>query len=847
METDPTLADPFEDAIEAIAESQIAEIVKSRSSDSLQQTHPEPAVEHPAAPEVAVELLRSYAGGFLTSGVVNPDTVKGEIIDDFGFVVPPQHEAAYTNHRQKTAAMHELWRERWIAWVETVPAHKFLNPTDAVLAMTRGGIPTQFRPSVWLVSTGANMIKEANPNLYAELVEAIDRDSQQGLMPQVYDQVAKDLYRSIPNNIYFRSANAHCFGALKRVLLAYALHNMSVGYCQGMNVLCSMLLLIMTEEDAFFMLKIIVERILPSYFGQGLSGLTTDMSIIEAMMEDRSSELIEHLNTIGMPMHVVTTRWLLCIFVNAMPSEGALRIWDCVLLEGRKALIKAVMALFEVLKPQLLSCPDCDTAFELLQSVAGRMWDASALVHLMNDTTPSGLFSKKPIGVYVTAERLQSFRNKVKQEELEQDRQQREPSSKSGMFSSVKNWTNKQVAKLQRMKKSANWLDDIVKLVQESGLALTHTPKTLAQALLYTDDPGSLLDPASEGSEEVESGLSRQMVLRSNSLIMYMYFKLTQEDTVASVQASVSQQISQSEVFHVNGTAAKWRPAYWMSFDHKSKQLVFVIRPAFPGMQLSDYIGPAVPFMNGFAHAGMVAGARWFASNVTELLKQGLQLHPGYKLVIVSHALGAGVGMLATLLLRREQPALDAEFHGFSTPACISEDSAYLCQSCVTSIILGHDCIPALCLRRLGNLASRVRAGSLLLSVEEEQQMESSMTESQLQPMLISAHESILLQRLRGKEGEIPELRAARIKHTECSSDGLALSPSMFSNHGLPAYFRTLQLLSETIQPLQDQPEEAACAEDDVTASVPSPAAEPDTPSNKTEKTERKRRPSGRA
>ena len=101
--------------------------------------------------------------------------------------------------------------------------------------------------------------------------------------------------------------------------MAYALHNMTVGYCQvtalsccaavdcgsqGMNVLCGVLLLVMQEEDAFFMLKTIVERILPSYFGAGLSGLTIDQSTIEAMMEDRSSDLCEHLNTIGLPMHV---------------------------------------------------------------------------------------------------------------------------------------------------------------------------------------------------------------------------------------------------------------------------------------------------------------------------------------------------------------------------------------------------------------------------------------------------------------------------------------------------------------------------------------------------------------
>ena len=44
-----------------------------------------------------------------------------------------------------------------------------------------------------------------------------------------------------------------------------------------------------------------------------------------------------------------------------------------------------------------------------------------------------------------------------------------------------------QVAKLQRMKKSANWLDDICKLLQDNDLALSYTPKvqTVLQTRLF--------------------------------------------------------------------------------------------------------------------------------------------------------------------------------------------------------------------------------------------------------------------------------------------------------------------------------------------------------------------------
>eukprot|EP00656_Telonema_subtile_P012669 TRINITY_DN16393_c0_g1_i2.p1 TRINITY_DN16393_c0_g1~~TRINITY_DN16393_c0_g1_i2.p1 ORF type:complete len:550 (+),score=159.07 TRINITY_DN16393_c0_g1_i2:140-1789(+) len=549
----------------------------------------------------------------------------------------------------------------------------------------------------------------------------------------------------------------------------------------------------------------------------------------------------------------------MCIFITAMPSEGALRIWDCVILEGRKALFRAVIALFEVLKPQLLSCPDCDTAFELLQSVSGRMWDASALVHLMNDTVSAGMFAKKPIGSYVTDDRLHEFRTRVKIEEQQQQRLLEEPQTvRTGFLSSVKNWTNKQVAKLQRMKKSANWLDDVVKLIQENGLALSHSPKGLAQALLYIDSPGSLLpDHSQDWTETVPEDEAQQLVDRSYALIWYLCFRVQQNETVATMQAAVKPQLPHAEVFHVNPTAAKWRPAYWMAFDHTLKSLVLVIRPAFPELQLSHYVGPAVPFLDGFAHAGMVAGARWFVANAAELIKQGLALHPGYSLVLTSHALGAGVGLLTTLLLRLEHPALNATYHGFSTPACLSTELAAQCQGAATSVILEYDAIPALCLGRIGELAAQIKPGALVLSVEEELKLESSLTEAQLQPLLVCAQESFVLRRFKGREGESVELKPARINHTECSADGLALSPSMFSNHGLPAYFTTLQLLHQMLHPqpvitLEDlnqmeTPTSSAPAEEGAEEAMEQAVAAVEEPEPVKEKKKKSKSKSGRA
>lgn len=67
-----------------------------------------------------------------------------------------------------------------------------------------------------------------------------------------------------------RSITEESKGALRRVLAAYALHNPTVGYCQGMNFIAGCLLLFMGEEDTFYCMAVIVEDILPGYFSQAM-------------------------------------------------------------------------------------------------------------------------------------------------------------------------------------------------------------------------------------------------------------------------------------------------------------------------------------------------------------------------------------------------------------------------------------------------------------------------------------------------------------------------------------------------------------------------------------------------
>lgn len=101
------------------------------------------------------------------------------------------------------------------------------------------------------------------------------------------------------------------------------------------------LILIVTknEEYTFWLLKILIEDITQNYYTKTMRGLITDIAVLRELLDVRAPEISQHLETIGMPFPVITTKWFICMFAEVLPVETVLRIWDCVFFEGSKVRI----------------------------------------------------------------------------------------------------------------------------------------------------------------------------------------------------------------------------------------------------------------------------------------------------------------------------------------------------------------------------------------------------------------------------------------------------------------------------------------------------------------------------
>ena len=76
---------------------------------------------------------------------------------------------------------------------------------------------------------------------------------------------------------------------LRRVLSAFACDSPSVGYCQGLNYIAALLLIVTRDEEkSFWLLKALAERLLPDYYAPGIPGLLTDVEVFAELLRYRT-------------------------------------------------------------------------------------------------------------------------------------------------------------------------------------------------------------------------------------------------------------------------------------------------------------------------------------------------------------------------------------------------------------------------------------------------------------------------------------------------------------------------------------------------------------------------------
>ncbi|CAH0604555.1 unnamed protein product [Chrysodeixis includens] len=233
------------------------------------------------------------------------------------------------------------------------------------------GIPELLRGELWSVFSGSILQKAQNKGLYERLVnEALSSKNQAN------DEIERDLHRSLPEHRAFQ--NDVGISALRRVLCAYALKNPTIGYCQAMNIVASVLLIYCPEEQAFWLLATICETLLPDYYNTRVVGALVDQGVLEELTEVHLPELHAKLDELGM-MKMISLSWFLTLFISVMPYECAVNVMDCFFYDGAKVIFQVTLTILDINREKLLKCTEDGQAMQVLNDYLQGIYNEEAM------------------------------------------------------------------------------------------------------------------------------------------------------------------------------------------------------------------------------------------------------------------------------------------------------------------------------------------------------------------------------------------------------------------------------------------------------------------------------------
>ncbi|KAG8047169.1 hypothetical protein GUJ93_ZPchr0008g11733 [Zizania palustris] len=204
------------------------------------------------------------------------------------------------------------------------------NP-HVVKRRIRKGIPDCLRGLVWQLLSGSRDLLLMNPGVYETLV--IYETSASEL------EIIRDISRTFPSHIFFQKRHGPGQRSLYNVLKAYSVYDRDVGYVQGMGFLAGLLLLYMSEEDAFWLLvallKGAVHAPMEGLYQAGLPLVQQYLCQFEKLVIEQMPKLGQHFIDEMINPSMYASQWFITVFSYSFPFHLTLRVWDVFLCEVR--------------------------------------------------------------------------------------------------------------------------------------------------------------------------------------------------------------------------------------------------------------------------------------------------------------------------------------------------------------------------------------------------------------------------------------------------------------------------------------------------------------------------------
>ncbi|XP_047408645.1 TBC1 domain family member 4 isoform X3 [Sciurus carolinensis] len=231
----------------------------------------------------------------------------------------------------------------------------------------REGVPKSRRGEIWQFLALQYRLRHRLPNKhqppdtsYKELLKRLTAQQHAILV---------DLGRTFPTHPYFSVQLGAGQLSLFNLLKAYSLLDSEVGYCQGISFVAGVLLLHMSEEQAFEMLKFLMYDLgFRKQYRPDMMSLQIQMYQLSRLLHDYHRDLYNHLEENEISPSLYAAPWFLTLFASQFPLGFVARVFDIIFLQGTEVIFKVALSLLSSQETLIMECENFESIVEFLKS-----------------------------------------------------------------------------------------------------------------------------------------------------------------------------------------------------------------------------------------------------------------------------------------------------------------------------------------------------------------------------------------------------------------------------------------------------------------------------------------------
>ncbi|CRG97843.1 GTPase-activating protein, putative [Plasmodium gallinaceum] len=182
--------------------------------------------------------------------------------------------------------------------------------------------------------------------------------------------IEKDIYRTFPHNPYFLNKKENMQKKLLDILKVCSLYFKSVGYCQGMNYIAAIFLLVFKNklDTVRCFISLLVNFNLKGMFIYNFPELKKVIYQLNILIKAYMPKLFYFFRRKKIKIDFFCINWFMTLFSLDLSLENTLKLWDIFFLFGLKILIKLSLIILHHHQKKILNMT-YDEALTFLKSI----------------------------------------------------------------------------------------------------------------------------------------------------------------------------------------------------------------------------------------------------------------------------------------------------------------------------------------------------------------------------------------------------------------------------------------------------------------------------------------------